>query len=26
VDQIPIFFKPLNVVFEQLMDAGATSL
>jgi hypothetical protein len=26
VDQIPIFFKPLNVVFEQLMDAGAISL
>jgi len=21
VDQIPIFFKPMNVVFEQLMNA-----
>lgn len=23
VDQIPIFFKPLNVAFEQLMSSGA---
>jgi hypothetical protein len=26
VNDMPIFFKPMNVVFEQLMDAGAKSL
>jgi hypothetical protein len=26
VNDFPIFFKPLNVAFEQLMDAGANSL
>jgi hypothetical protein len=26
VNDMPIFFKPLNVAFEQLMDAGAKSL
>jgi hypothetical protein len=26
VNEMPIFFKPLNAAFEQLMDAGAKSL